>query len=351
MTIHRFEGVQSITSITDPFTVLNSWIAGLGSAGYVSDLLREIHGFNDKSEIASSAKLIATFAENAVGLIEQALSGSPEVAFLPIYYSLQNLAKIYVVLTGRRRELLGKDHRSHGVTRRQRVSRSLLSEELVLKPRGTIPLFYQSITGEMWGKTDVIISLAEIYPYVSGVTYEFEQLYKRKGKLNPIHIELREDESQHWSLAAKLVRPSKSKLDGLDYFKVLKDFKKHPTEPHTFVGRTRHKDFAEAKKRCIADLRRMLLNSERGIRSPTVTLYLPMTPVSNSDILLPTELPILLAFFHLSTLVRYFPEKIAQLRDSRAWSLLLNMRRDTAYSFMLAFWSNLHKTNYVLHLT
>jgi len=72
------------------------------------------------------------------------------------------------------------------------------------------------------------------------------------------------------------------------------------------------------------------------------------TPVSGSNLLLPEELPILLAFFHLSNVVRYAPERLLKLHDSKASAVLQSLIRQGAYRFIELFWSYLNKKTYIL---
>lgn len=51
------------------------------------------------------------------------------------------------------------------------------------------------------------------------------------------------------------------------------------------------------------------------------------------------EVNILLAFFHMSSVVRYDPVFAERLMNSEAVSLLLTLRRHGLYKFMIAFYS------------
>jgi hypothetical protein len=55
------------------------------------------------------------------------------------------------------------------------------------------------------------------------------------------------------------------------------------------------------------------------------------------------ELPIVLAFFHLSSVVRYKPEFLARLRDSRYWPVLMSMQTHCMNKLLLLFWSYVHR--------
>ena len=64
-----------------------------------------------------------------------------------------------------------------------------------------------------------------------------------------------------------------------------------------------------------------------------------LVPESAGDLLLPEELPLICAFYHMSSVVRYNPDGLRKLRDSKYWPVLLALRRHGAYRFLMLFWS------------
>ncbi|MDP2951759.1 MAG: hypothetical protein Q8O76_00395, partial [Chloroflexota bacterium] len=62
-------------------------------------------------------------------------------------------------------------------------------------------------------------------------------------------------------------------------------------------------------------------------------------PSSGGKLLLPEELPLLCAFYHMSNVVRYDPDTLIRLMDSKYWPVLLALRRHGTYRFLLLFWS------------
>ena len=59
----------------------------------------------------------------------------------------------------------------------------------------------------------------------------------------------------------------------------------------------------------------------------------------------PEEIPIWLLFFYLSSIVRYKPELVERLRDSKYWPVLSTARLHVFLDFLLAFWSFVHQKN------
>jgi hypothetical protein len=64
------------------------------------------------------------------------------------------------------------------------------------------------------------------------------------------------------------------------------------------------------------------------------------TPVTRSKVPFPEEFPILLALFHLGNVVRYDPERLDKILDSKACSVVETLRRHATLTFLLAIWSH-----------
>jgi len=62
-------------------------------------------------------------------------------------------------------------------------------------------------------------------------------------------------------------------------------------------------------------------------------------PLSNCELLLPEELPLIIAFYHMSMVVRYNPDALRELSNSQFWPVLLVLRRHGIYRFLLLFYS------------
>src|SRR5689334_7450317 len=114
MMIHRYPDTVQLTSELDPMADVTSWIRGLRSVGYTSDILRNIHGFIDKNRIKHSAQAISAYVDTAVQLLNQGQSSSTELSYLPIYYAMLNLAKAVTIFSGHMKEL--SMNKYHGAT-------------------------------------------------------------------------------------------------------------------------------------------------------------------------------------------------------------------------------------------
>jgi len=66
------------------------------------------------------------------------------------------------------------------------------------------------------------------------------------------------------------------------------------------------------------------------------------TPISTGPLLMPEEIPIFIAAFHLSSVARYKPLFLQQLFESRLSPLVLGMQRYVLLKFLILTWSFVH---------
>lgn len=341
--IHRYKSDEGVTTPLDPIEDVTSWISGLKSIGYASDILKEVHGFSSSSEIKTSAGLMALFSENSVGLLEQAYSGPPELSFLPLYYMILNLSKVYVILNKQRERL--DSHRWHGAAYNpnRKASRGLLTEKFQIKERGVFQLFYEAVTCDKWNSKTLSVQMSDIYPYILGISHEFGHAYRRSANMQQISIELHNPAPDRFRLEAKLGDVSDPNAYNPRYLRLFTGFRSVEGEVNKFVSYfVNAVTTEEALDRLSPYIRRCLLYH----RCDTYGNLFSLTPVSSKRLLLPPEIPIWLAFFHLSNVVRYNPEFLTKLIDSRSWPMLLALRRHAVLNFMIQFWSFLHQANY-----
>lgn len=263
--------------------------------------------------------------------IDQALSGPNEVAFLPAYYAILNLLKVYILSSGKYQLLPA--NRWHGASYdgSQRTRQSLLTEEILLRSGGTVPLFYEVITGARV-RDRTLVKLRDVYPYIANVGLEWTMATGSR----PLSMV---------GLASKVELVRKKKRAR---FEVV-IFSDHPS------------DLSKRRIPALHDVNRvpkqsMIYRSSRAYASGTpdevvirghirsFLLYAPteelaITPNCSPQLMLPEELPIVLAFFHLSSIVRYQPESFARLRDSKYWPVLSAMRSQGLFRFLTLFWS------------
>jgi len=219
------KAIQKVLSQLNPIEDIIGWITGLNSFDYTSDLLRKIHKFSNISEIKKSSRLISLYATNTIGLIEQAYSGPVEMSFLPLYYAIQNLSKIYVVCSGNWAEL--SRNRFHGASYNpiNKISRDLMSEVITFKNKGILPLFYKTLTGETLSSHRKKIKLSDIYPFISGIGHEFCHVYDKPSSVHHIRLNVSGSTSSGFHLEALMILSPNSNPNAGDkrYLKLLKN--------------------------------------------------------------------------------------------------------------------------------
>ncbi len=359
--IHRYDEIKSVNTLIDPLRVYCSWIEGLRSKEHVADILRKVHGFNTSSEINKASLAINAHALHAVNFIQQGLLGPKEVSFLPLYYGLLNLSKILIIVQGYQNEL--SKNKYHGVSydKDLKQSQDLLNEIITLHKKGTISLYYKSLTNEELVKTQkqVSVNLKDIYLNITSLSVEIYEIYGITLPYVNIGIKLIGDNQSGYHLEAT-VQDGLPRGYTLRHLKAIKNFSKKQTvttnkngtrthdltTPHTFVTKKCVKSKEEAREYlCKEHLNRHLLNNFISQH----TLYV-RTPLSKKTLIFSEELCILLALFHMSSIVRYNPEMLEKLINSKAWSLLLGLTTDGLLSFFEIFWSNF-KNNFVKIVT
>lgn len=325
--LHRYPNVREIASNLSPLDDAVALIRAFASAEYLSDVLIRTRSL---SEAAATTRVrsVVPHVRTALDLLDQAFAGPPDVAFLPLYYALLNLAKVYILLGPHHAEL--PQNRWHGATYdgHAKDSHGLLTEEIVLKRRGAIPLFYQTITGTSISR-ELRVQMADVYPYVRDVSAEYYLASGEHCRVEPIAMGIENVGGEFRAVVA--MRPTVAVKS--TEIKLLVGFKKDTARPNTFVAKglsATSTDFQGITEK----VRRFLLYLGR---------HNYFTPISSRRLLLPEEFPILLALFHMSNVVRYKPEFLARLRDSRFWPMLTTAQRHCVLKFLVLTWSYVHQ--------
>ena len=347
MSILRYTETELIGTDLDPIEDLLNFITTLKSTGFTSDLLKETHGFTNSNEIRKTSKLIALHVDNAISLANQAFDGPAHTSFLPLYYSTLNLIKVYLLFLGKRVEL--ESNRWHGaVYKESEMSKSFLNEKIYIKNRGTIPLIYKSITGLNISRSGLELTLNEIYQNITSIGAEFNTITKKHSGLLPVSCEIvKNDTDGHF----------------LNIHILMEYYKKNPPKPRcikAFPGihietdaegnshyetRKFKGNFDTIKNRLESKVKRCL-NSDSAMSGGFGTNWITYTPISGKRHVMNEELSIMLAYFHLSNVVRYNPEHLFKIMDSKYWALLLGLRKHGFLRFEKLIWGNFIKKSF-----
>lgn len=367
--IYRYREYERVFTRIDPFEDALTWVRGLRSLDYTADLLDEVHSLPG-SLIRRSSTSVASHAKRATEFVDQALSGPREISYLPLYYGILNLAKAMIVAGNRLLDL--EKQRRHGASWSgiDRNVTDMKNDELLLWGQGTIPLLYQVLTGSMWPNTrrknpaghwvntlDRRVKLSDVYPYIVPIGFEYAQAYGVSRPLAAIIVYFEQPSPDISRVVVQFPPGTKPTSRNRRSYKFLRDFREDGD--YYFLEENTASLGANPKDQLCDRLRLFLLYDSKA----SITLHITLgafkgirygdftgtyTPVSGSNLLLPEELPILLAFFHLSNVVRYAPERLLKLHDSRASAVLQSLIRQGTYRFIELFWSYMNKKTYVL---
>jgi hypothetical protein len=344
-TVTRYNEHSLVSSPLDPIEDVTSWIWGLKSTGYVSDILSKVHGITPAPTVRLCAQMVAQFASTAIGLLEQAFSGPPNISFLPLYYAILNLSKIYIIAAGKHADL--PTNRYHGASYDPlgKSSHDLLTEELSILPKGIFPLLYSVLVPGSVITHRRKLALSSIYPYIRGISHEYHHAYRQQSSMQWMSITVEAVGQEGFRLNAGVRDMGLPNADNLRFYKALAGFKTNA--PY---------DFKTPIAQAPSELEAILLLSKhirRGLLYEAMFDFLnepsgTLTPLSNSNMLLPEEVPIWLAFHHLSNVVRYNPEFLHRIENSKAWPMLLAMRKHTLLRFLLLTWSFVHQREFYI---
>jgi len=253
------------------------------------------------------------------------------------------LAKVAIVFDGGLASLAAQ--RTHGaswsgITRR---SQDLLTDHVTLHEKGSLALFYTTITGDAWPSSPQKtkaggwisskkqkVELKLVYPSIYSIGYEFCEAYGRECDLDRVAVRLaRVGNAEKWRVLTSF---SGSNVAGSHHFTVgmTKSANASLYQSKPVSAKTPE----EARQKMESKFRWHLLHHVVGPGG--VETY---TSRKRGNIQMPQEFAILLAFFHLGNVVRYDPERLGRLVDSRACSMIDAARRHAVLDYVLAIWS------------
>lgn len=319
----RYHETAGFYTPRDPLADLLVHLEYLASRDYSVELLVTRHGVAP-TDAKSRAKKIAPHVRMAGAYVEQALLSQTEVSFLPAYYAILNLIKVYILFGPHHAEL--PKNRYHGAAYPgfEKDSRSLETEVIELHTKGAIPLCYRTITGRAVAKK-TRLKLGDLYPYVADVSVEWKMATGRAAKLARMDVAiLKGDDGRRVSVKATPFADNvKVALRQLH----LRKMRKVTGLENHFLSDIESDPGVSDEKLLARHVNRQLL-----YLTPDST-----SPISGGQLLLPEELPIALVFFHLSSISRYKPEFLSELRDSKYWPVVAAARWHGLYKFLLLF--------------
>lgn len=328
----RYARLHAIKTHLDPLQDMLSWLSFLTAKDYVMDLCMSRHGLSKKEGQARAGRIKAhvTYARE---FFEQALGGNSDVAFLPGYYGILNLLKSYVLFGPFHHQL--ETQRTHGVSYDglNKKAFGLLTDTVCMFPKGAIALFYQTVTGSSI-RTKRSVRVGDLYPYIADIGAEYTLTTGKSSQVSFAMFALgKQDKNKVEVTFENGFSRSQQRAPTL-----LRGYRRTSTEKCIF-GRPLSAD-GSPEERVRQTIRPELLYLPDW-QNPN--LILSKTAMRNGHLLFPEEVPIALAWFHLGSVVRYNPEFLARLRDSREWAMIDAMRRHSLLRMLTCFLSFAHQ--------
>lgn len=353
--VHRYPEWDSFSTSLSVADDLVGLLTGLTSQGVVGDVLRERHGVKNAKENRRSRRAVVDFVRQGLEFTEQARSGPSIASFLPLYYAFLQFAKAVIVADGGSNSVSDKEW--HGLSYAQERSSKSLDSEVVKIWAGVFEKYYRVLTRnelpqrsgrKPWSASAKppkhVMSMRDVYPYIQDASFEYRQA--------------RDSSREHFDSITLLKRVGE---DGLTKVSLIR----YP--PRTSSGADGRASPLLAAFRGPEGPKRLVLPAGMEAQDclPTYLLYNSLSrpfgrneweiddiplgnvvvdlriPLWNGRIQYPEEIPLFVAFYHLSSIVRYKPRFVSQVCDSAYLPFLLALERHSAAKMCLLIYNAL----------
>lgn len=337
---YRHGESASVSTPLDRYIEVRHWLSYMAAPDFVTDNLQGVHGVA-KTDAKARTKKIIPHAHDAIAFLDMVDSSPVETGFVPGYYAILNLLKI-CILSSPLHSLL-QSQRYHGARYEvdSKDSHSLLTDDITVMNGGAMAIYYKLLTGQSWGNNKRI-KVGSLYEYLTDVSHEYSVA---TGK------ETRQANIEMGSVATSRMgririclttdsRDDRARLRPRD-IPGLKGMIAHGAGGNHFHS---SKTFDESMS--TDDL----LDSVYDRRF----LYYPDSkrsrlPLAGLSILPVGEIPIILTFFHLSSVARYKPEFLYKITGSKCWPMVSAHLRQGLYKYILLFWSDINKRTFIVN--
>jgi hypothetical protein len=288
--------------------------------------LRDID--STETRIAERATAVSTHAKAARAFLDQAASSPETAAFVSAYYAALNLAKVCILFSPKYDQLAA--NRYHGVTHAPTSSpNTLADDQLMLKRGGTIPLFYEVLTGEEI-TSQTRIAMRDVYALIADISSEWAIATGGVSWIADLSfktISAKEGAKLKVTVESPLTDPLL--LDQLPALRKVQPVAEADEGQQFVSDRTASEDSMSAVFDEVLDRRLLYYPPASGARVAIGNM---------AGLLVVEELPLILAFYHLSSVARYDPEFMSTIRSSRYWPVAAALTSHGLYKFLLLTW-------------
>jgi hypothetical protein len=328
---------QTMSTVSDPLEERWSYLQALALKPMFVDFARKVHGVK-AGEASKSWETARSYVIQAHDYFYAARSANPRSSPLLYYYSMLNLSKFLLAISGPRR-LKGRAQLNHGLTV-PRDARTLRTAVLRSRP-GIFTSLTEVLTGETMAEQD--LQLRDLVARCLDITFEYEAAWRKPSGLLQCDISRRtQAEKRRMWLTVTVQVDSNQNASTLAWTDgpLGGRFKLRQSPGNSIVFESsmlRWKGHGYTKK--LSQLRRMarpLRVHLLATSSPGYIYYLPL-PMTGKAAPLPELANILAVAFYLSHIVRYRPyvfERAISAPDS--WILTTFNRSCTTKFISLA---------------
>lgn len=333
----RYDEDLAFTSPRDSLSDLVDQLTFCTSSEFCSDLLSQVHSVSSK-EVRKRGRRLAVHVSTALSFVDQALGSRPDVAAVAAYYAVLNLSKCYLLASAGHTKLDSKLPHGASYHTYSKDSHTLLTEDIKLLPKGVIPSLYEVITGEM--SPVVLLKMRDVYSFILDIGSEWQIATNSHSSVATARFSC-EAALNGGRVVKATVHPQGSDPVSLQSLRALHSLKRVAGANNEFVSQVdTHSPSDEAAVARV--LRRHLIYDGHFGHS--------IVPICGRKLQMPQEIPIVLAFYHLSSISRYNPEFMARIKDSRYWPLVVSLQWHALQKYLILTWSFLQQKNVLVNV-
>lgn len=323
----------------DRYVEVKHWLSYMTAPDFVTDNLQKVHGVAAADAKARTKKIIP-HAHDAIAFLDMVDSSPVETGFVPGYYAILNLLKICILASPLHAQLQAQRYHGARYEVDAKDSHSLLTDDITVMGGGAMAIYYKLLTGQGWGNNKRI-KIGSLYGYLTDVSHEYtvatgksprqanlEMGSVATGRKGRIRICLTTDPRDGRSR----LRPRD--VPGMKGMKAFGTKGNHFHSAKTYDEGMSTDDLLDA----VYDRRYLYYPDSRRSRLPLTGLGI--LPVE--------EVPIILTFFHLSSVARYKPEFLYKITGSKCWPMVSAHLRQGLYKYILLFWSHMNKRTFIV---
>lgn len=335
--IYRYKRYSEVSTRIDPLEDLASQLLFFRSEDFTVNLLHSHHGIT-KTDAKHKHKKISAHANAAFQYVEASVQGPKEVSFLPLYYAVLNITKLYILLAHpfpklRSNRRHGASYEAHG-----KDSHSLLTDRIILRSNGVIPLFYKTITNTSL-PDNYSIDMREIYPFLLDINYEWSLATDEALPFALVGFSIDRNDSGLIRLRAHINSSEGGDAINARQLHLIRDMRRRPNRPHQYIAK-----YEGTTGRSISDYVNTKINRFMiygRIRDKRI-----FSPISGKQVMMFEELPILLSYFHIGSVCRYKPDFFDKILNSKFGPVVISARTNLLLRYLTLFWSFAQQTHF-----